>query len=118
METQIRQALARGYCTPENEHKELDAVLIEAMKEEIIKSFSPDPPLVLRLYEAAKSLSDSCGDNYGYEAAYDEEYETYFSEKAKTALDKVLAECEEKCVPNSDTHINKNNTAIAEKGGS
>ena len=43
METQISQALARGYCTPENEHKELDATLIEAMTEEIIKSFSPDP---------------------------------------------------------------------------
>lgn len=43
METQIRQALARGYCTPENRHKELDVMLIEAMKEEIIKSFSPDP---------------------------------------------------------------------------
>jgi hypothetical protein len=40
--TQIRQALARGYCTPENKHKELDAVLIEAMEKEIIKSLFPD----------------------------------------------------------------------------
>lgn len=36
--TQIRQALARGYCTPENEKKILDPVLIEAMTVEVLKS--------------------------------------------------------------------------------
>jgi hypothetical protein len=41
METQIRQALARGYCTPENEKKELDAELINAMTKEVLESFQP-----------------------------------------------------------------------------
>jgi hypothetical protein len=41
METQVRQALARGYCHPENSHKELDANLIEAMAKEVIESFTP-----------------------------------------------------------------------------
>ena len=41
METQIRHALARGYCSPENEHKVLDPVLIEAMTWELLKSFTP-----------------------------------------------------------------------------
>ena len=35
-ETQLRQAMARAYCTPENEKKDLDATLIEAMIKEIL----------------------------------------------------------------------------------
>ena|ERR1035437_8594044 len=42
MEDQIRKALARGYCHPDNSHKELDAVLIEAMTEEVVKTLTPD----------------------------------------------------------------------------
>lgn len=38
-EEQIKQALARAYCTPENSHKELDSDLINAMTIEILKSF-------------------------------------------------------------------------------
>lgn len=49
--------------------------------------------LFARLYEAAKKLSDSCGDNYGSEAADNGEYECYYSEDAKEALDAVLREC-------------------------
>ncbi len=41
MKTQIRQALARGYCTPENAGKELDAFLVEAMTKEVLASFQP-----------------------------------------------------------------------------
>ena len=41
METQIREALARGYCSPKNSHKELDAALIESMTQEILQSFTP-----------------------------------------------------------------------------
>lgn len=37
-EEQIMQALARGYCAPENGNKELDATLIEAMTVEVLKS--------------------------------------------------------------------------------
>lgn len=37
-EQQINEALARAYCTPENSSKELDAVLISAMTQEVLKS--------------------------------------------------------------------------------
>lgn len=40
-ETQVLQALARGYCTAENKGKELDNDLINAMAREVIKVFSP-----------------------------------------------------------------------------
>lgn len=36
--TKIREALARGYCSKENENKVLDADLIEAMAKEIEKT--------------------------------------------------------------------------------
>ena len=43
MERLLREALARGYCSPENEKKELDATLIEAMVKEAVKALtSPD----------------------------------------------------------------------------
>jgi hypothetical protein len=42
MEDQVRQALARGYCHPDNSHKELDAKLIEAMAQEVVKSLTPE----------------------------------------------------------------------------
>jgi len=41
METQIKQALARGYCSTENEQKVLDPDLIEAMTRELLESFTP-----------------------------------------------------------------------------
>lgn len=41
METQVRQALARGYCHPENARKELDSELIDAMAKEVVEAFSP-----------------------------------------------------------------------------
>jgi hypothetical protein len=70
------QASARGKsASPRKETSRLDSV-------------------VLRLYRAAKALSDSCGDNYGIEAADNGEYERYYNDKAKDALDKVLAEFE------------------------
>ena len=34
---QIRMALARGYCYPENSHKEMDSALVNAMAEEVVK---------------------------------------------------------------------------------
>ncbi len=34
-------ALARGYCTKENEHKELDATLCNAMADEILRFIAP-----------------------------------------------------------------------------
>lgn len=41
MGAQIRQALARGYCSKENEHKILDPDLIEAMTRELLDLFIP-----------------------------------------------------------------------------
>lgn len=41
METQVLQALASGYCAPENSGKVVDPDLINAMAKEIIKLFSP-----------------------------------------------------------------------------
>ena len=41
METQVLQALARGYGHPENSGKVVDPDLIKAMAKEIIESFSP-----------------------------------------------------------------------------
>lgn len=41
METQVLQALARGYGHPENSGKVVDTDLIKAMAKEIIESFSP-----------------------------------------------------------------------------
>lgn len=40
-ENSIRQALARGYCHPDNANKELDAKLIEAMTSEVVKALAP-----------------------------------------------------------------------------
>jgi hypothetical protein len=41
LETQITQALARGYCHPKNSAKEVDADLIEAMVKEVVESLTP-----------------------------------------------------------------------------
>lgn len=46
LEEKIRGALARGYCTPENEKKELDSTLIDAMVKEILSI--PIEPLVMQ----------------------------------------------------------------------
>ena len=43
-ETLLKQAMARGYCTPENEKKELDSTLIDAMVKEIL-SIPIEPPV-------------------------------------------------------------------------
>jgi len=42
VETQIREALARGYGSPENEKKVIDPVLIEAMVKEVIAAFEEE----------------------------------------------------------------------------
>lgn len=42
IENRIRQALARGYCHPDNSHKELDAKLIEVMTQEVVKSLETE----------------------------------------------------------------------------
>ena len=59
-------------------------------------------PIILRLYRAAKALSDSCGDNYGSESADNGDYERYYSEDAKETLDKVLAEMDAERVKPTD----------------
>ena len=44
METQIKEALARGYCSPENSHKTVDVELMMAMTKELLKAFTPRRP--------------------------------------------------------------------------
>ena len=51
METQVLQALARGYCSPENSGKIVDPDLIQAMAKEIIEAFSPARTETLRQVE-------------------------------------------------------------------
>jgi hypothetical protein len=41
METQIREAVARGWCHPENAHKEMDADLANAIVKEVVAAFTP-----------------------------------------------------------------------------
>lgn len=41
MEQQVREAVARGYCHQKNSHKELDADLVDAICEEVVKTFTP-----------------------------------------------------------------------------
>lgn len=54
-ETLLRQAMARGYCTPENEKKELDAVLINAMVKEIL-SIPIEPPVMPKIADAWEDI--------------------------------------------------------------
>lgn len=42
MEQQVLEAAARGYCHPKNSHKEVDADLLEAICEEVVKAFTPE----------------------------------------------------------------------------
>jgi hypothetical protein len=35
----IRGAVARGWCSPENSHKEMDSTLAEAISQEVLKLF-------------------------------------------------------------------------------
>ena len=48
-----------------------------------------------KLYDAARDLSDSCGDNFGSEECEDGYYSMHYSERAKENLDVVLRECGE-----------------------
>ena len=41
MEEQITQAVARGWCHPQNAHKEMDADLALAIVAEVVKSLTP-----------------------------------------------------------------------------
>ena len=48
-----------------------------------------------KLYDAARDLSASCGDNYGSEASDEGYFSMHYSERAKEKLDVVLRECGE-----------------------
>ncbi|MFA7218362.1 MAG: hypothetical protein WC057_07190 [Dehalococcoidales bacterium] len=55
---EIHGALARGYCTPENAHKEVDVALVSAMADEIFALMADHKALVKELVEA---LEDCLG---------------------------------------------------------
>jgi hypothetical protein len=40
--SELRGAVARGWCSPENSNKEMDAVLAEAVSVEVWKALYPD----------------------------------------------------------------------------
>ena len=44
LEKQVIQAVARGWCHPDNSHKVMDVDLAKAIAAEVVKSFSPAPP--------------------------------------------------------------------------
>ena len=44
LEEQVIQAVARGWCHPDNSHKVMDVDLAKAIAAEVVKSFSPAPP--------------------------------------------------------------------------
>ena len=68
----IRGAVARGWCSPENSHKELDVVLAEAISQEVekllndvvayciaeIESHNRDPAAGLALNEICKNIQN------------------------------------------------------------
>jgi hypothetical protein len=62
METQVRQALARGYCHPANASKEVDADLIEAMAQEVVQTFTPVATSPAYPTEAKSSAGYGSGD--------------------------------------------------------
>lgn len=40
---QIREAVARGWCTPENANKEVDVVLAEAISQSVLAALQEGP---------------------------------------------------------------------------
>ena len=44
LEEQVMQAVARGWCHPDNGHKVMDVDLAKAIAAEVVGSFSPAPP--------------------------------------------------------------------------
>ena len=44
LEEQVIQAVARGWCHPDNSDKVMDVDLAKAIAAEVVKSFSPAPP--------------------------------------------------------------------------
>ena len=44
LEEQVTQAVARGWCHPDNSDKVMDVDLAKAIAAEVVKSFSPAPP--------------------------------------------------------------------------
>lgn len=80
MEQQLREAMARGYCTPENSSKEMDSVLIDAMIKEILISvgFMPkdesrlvetevSPKLLLYCIEVERESEEQCTLHHKFE---------------------------------------------------
>ena len=56
LEEQVIQAVARGWCHPDNSHKVMDVDLAKAIAAEVVKSFSPAPP-----ENNVRAMSDDLG---------------------------------------------------------
>ena len=43
-ETQVMEAVARGWCSPENSHKTMDGVLAAAITKEVVRALKTEQP--------------------------------------------------------------------------
>jgi len=73
LEDQVRMALVRGYCTPENSHKEMDSTLVNAMAEEVVKIITnkiPQPKSCegCEWISSRGAICDHCADFSHFEA--------------------------------------------------
>ena len=80
---EIRQALARGYCSDRNKHKVLDLDLIEDMATEIEKLFQDA--------EMPQKSNDHCCIKYAYEIASTSNLEPCYACIRNSVIDDFLA---------------------------
>jgi hypothetical protein len=99
-EQQINEALARAYCTPENSSKELDAVLINAMTQEVLKSVGLIPKE--ESHPVDQQVSRGVGGQCGAEMNIVKDIATIINrhsrENASNTPDFILAEYLERCL--------------------
>ena len=69
LEDQVRMALVRGYCIPENSHKEMDSALVNAMAEEVMKimpELQADQPTLEPQPSETNEFTCFCGKQKGW----------------------------------------------------
>ena len=97
-EQQINQALARAYCTLENSSKELDAVLINAMTQEVLKSVGFIPKKDSNAVE--QKMPEGEDPNFWEKLAKERESESRYYQaellKAHTLLGRVIHQLSER----------------------
>jgi len=87
MKTEIRQALARGYCSESNKNKELDSDLIEAMVEEIFPLVAINKDALDALFFCINIAEEELG--YAEVGTGSEVVLRHISRKCNEAIDKI-----------------------------